>query len=140
MITPTESLAEVSPNTEVENPRLDQRKRRMELYFYGLLLLAVLLEGTADILFRKWGLDRQKGTAHWLMFAFSMAVYMSGAACWGLSLQFKDVSRAIVGFAVLNVVIVAIAGLVVFGEQLSFINRLGIVLGTASLIMVEWRG
>jgi drug/metabolite transporter (DMT)-like permease len=139
MISPPDSLAEAAPVPAVETPTVDKRKRRMELYFYGFLLLAVLLEGTADLMFRKWGLDRQKGSAHWLMFAFSMAVYMSGAACWGLSLQFKDVSRAIVGFAVLNVVIVAFAGLVVFGEQLSFVNRLGIVMGMASLIMVEWR-
>lgn len=110
----------------------------MLFYFYVLLLLAVVLEGSSDLLFRQWGLERQKGAGQWGFFLFALAIYMMGATCWGLSLQFREVSRAIVAFAVLNTLMVAVAGVFFFGEKLTIINRIGILLGGISLIMVEW--
>jgi multidrug transporter EmrE-like cation transporter len=109
----------------------------MLVFFYAFLLLAVLLEGTADLLLRKWGLERGAGGGRWAFFALSLTVYMGGAVCWGLSLQYREVSRAIVGFAVLNVLAVAAAGVLLYGEELSLVNRLGILLGFCSLVLVE---
>jgi drug/metabolite transporter (DMT)-like permease len=106
--------------------------------FHALLLLAVVLEGTADLLFRKWGIARQNGAAPWLFFILSLGIYTAGATCWGLSLQYQAVSRAIVGFLVLNVLMVVFAGVWLYGEHLSTTNRVGIVLGVCSLILVEW--
>src|SRR3954447_9153173 len=107
--------------------------------FYGFLGLAVLLEATADLLFRKWGIERQAGAGSWSFFALSLCIYMAGAVCWGLSLQFEAVLRGIIAFAVLNVVMVAVAGVWLYEEHLSTINRIGILLGAGSLILVEWR-
>ena len=106
--------------------------------FYLFLAVAVLFEGTADLLFRKWGIARQAGTGSWMFFAFSLAVYVIGSVSWGLSLQYQAVSRGIIAFAVLNVLMVAAAGVWLFGEHLSTVNRIGIVLGTLSLVLVEW--
>jgi multidrug transporter EmrE-like cation transporter len=110
----------------------------MLIMFYILIVLGVLLEGSADLLFRKWGLERQQGLGSWVFFTAALLIYMSGALCWGLSLQFRAVSRAIVAFAVLNVVMVAVAGVLLFNEHLSWVNRLGIALAVLSLILVEW--
>jgi uncharacterized membrane protein len=106
--------------------------------FYSLLAIAVLFEGTADLLFRKWGIDRQAGRGSWMFFAISLGIYVIGSVSWGLSLQFQEVSRGIVAFAVLNVLMVAAAGVWLFGEHLSTVNRIGILLGTLSLVLVEW--
>jgi multidrug transporter EmrE-like cation transporter len=105
--------------------------------FYAFLVLAVVLEGSADLLLRKWGLDRAAGGGRWVFFALSLAVYMGGAVCWGLSLQYREVSRGIVAFAVLNVLAVAVAGVFLYGEELSPVNRVGIALGLCSLVLVE---
>jgi multidrug transporter EmrE-like cation transporter len=109
----------------------------MLIPFYAFLLLAVVLEGAADLLLRKWGLERATGGGRWAFFALSLAVYMGGAVCWGLSLQYREVSRGIVAFAVLNVLAVAVAGVILYGEQLSLVNRAGIALGLCSLVLVE---
>lgn len=107
--------------------------------FWGLLICAVVLEGTADLLFRKWGIARHAGAGSWMFFLMSLGIYMSGAVLWGLSLQFQAVSRGIIAFMVLNVLIVAVAGALLFGERLSVINGVGIVLGACSLVLVEWQ-
>jgi multidrug transporter EmrE-like cation transporter len=69
----------------------------------------------------------------------TLALYMVGSICWGLSLQFQGVSRGIIAFAVLNVLMVAVAGIWLFGEHLSTINRIGVLLGVFSLVLVEWQ-
>lgn len=58
-----------------------------------------------------------------------------GAICWGLSLQFLEVLRAIIAFFVLNTLMVV----VIFGEKLTIINRSGILVGGIALTMVECR-
>lgn len=109
----------------------------MLIPFYAFLVLAVVLEGAADLMLRQWGLERAAGGGRWGLFAVSLAIYMGGAVCWGLSLQYREVSRGIVAFAVLNVLAVAVAGVLLFGEELSLVNRVGIVLGLCSLVLVE---
>ena len=61
-----------------------------------------------------------------------------GSIVLGPFTSIPTVSRAIVAFAVLNVVMVAVAGVLLFGEHLSWVNRLGIVLAVLSLVLVEW--
>ena len=111
----------------------------MRMWFYAYLAGAVLLEGTADLLFRRWGIAREMGGGTWIVFLLSLCIYTAGAVCWGLSLQFRAVSRGIVAFAVLNVLMVAVAGVWLYGEHLSTTNRIGILLGVCSLVLVEWR-
>ena len=106
--------------------------------FYSFLAFAVLLEGTADLLFRKWGLQRQRGGGTWVFFVLTFALYATGSLCWGLSLQYQAVSRAIIAFAVLNVLMVAVAGVWLYGEHLSTVNRIGLLLGTCSLVLIQW--
>jgi multidrug transporter EmrE-like cation transporter len=99
---------------------------------YALLLIAVLLEVTGDLLFRKWGIDNR-----WPVFVLAIVVYNIGAVAWGYSLQFMQVSTGIIVLGVLNVVLVVIGGVVFFREQLSTLQVIGVVLGLASLILLS---
>jgi multidrug transporter EmrE-like cation transporter len=104
----------------------------MAVKFYALLMFAVILESGADVLFRKCGLATNTP-----LFLAALAVYVVGGACWGLSLQYREVSRGIIVFAMLNVMVVTVAGVLLFDEQLSFTNKLGILCGLGSLILIE---
>lgn len=104
----------------------------MTTKFYGLLLFAVVLEGTADVLFRRWGLSGGASS-----FMFALAVYVVGGTCWGLSLQFREVSRGIIVFAMLNVIVVTVAGVLLFDEKLTFANKLGVLAGLGCIILIE---
>lgn len=104
----------------------------MAVKFYALLLCAVVLESSADVVFRKCGL-----TGNTPLFLGALAVYVIGGACWGMSLQYREVSRGIIVFAMLNIIVVTVAGVLLFDEQLSFTNKLGILAGLASLVLIE---
>lgn len=101
------------------------------LWLYMLLGAAVLLEVTGDLLFRKWGIENR-----WPVFAASLVVYNLGAVAWGFSLRHIQVSTGIVLIGVLNVVLVALGGVVLFQERLSTGQIFGIVLGIGSLVLL----
>ena len=100
---------------------------------YGLLLAAVAFEVTGDLMFRKWGIERQ-----WPQFVLSLIIYNLGTIAWGVSLLFMEVSTGIVILGVLNVVLVFAGGVVFFHEHVSVMQAVGMLLGVASLILLSW--
>lgn len=101
---------------------------------FGLLLItcAVLLEAAADIFFKKWA------SAHGpSLFAVGLVLYTLGTLLWAYSLRFDTLSRSIVVFAVLNLIVVVLAGVYVFGEHLEPVHVLGILLGIASIVLLH---
>ncbi|MBM3271694.1 hypothetical protein FJY94_00180 [Candidatus Kaiserbacteria bacterium] len=101
---------------------------------FGLLLIAcaVFLEAAADIFFKKWTLAH--GTP---LFAVGLLLYTLGTLLWAYSLRFDTLSRSIVIFTVLNLIVVVLAGVYVFGEHLEPIHILGILLGIASIVLLH---
>jgi multidrug transporter EmrE-like cation transporter len=99
---------------------------------YSLLLAAVLGEVTGDLLFRKWGIEKK-----WTVFVAAIVIYNIATLMWGFSLQYIQVSTGIIILGVLNVVLVVIGGLVFFGEKLSTVQIVGVVLGIASLTLLS---
>ncbi len=99
---------------------------------YVLLVAAVIFEAAGDLLFRRWGLEQR-----WPVFVASLLIYNVAAVIWGLSLRDLQVSTAIVYVGVLNVVLVAIGGVLFFREQLSASQLVGIGLGIGSLILLS---
>lgn len=97
-----------------------------------LIGLAVLIEAFGDILFKEWSLHDSK----WL-FVAAFVVYALGSIPWALSLKYGLLSRSIVIFTVLNVLIVAVAGLLLFKEQLSIANFVGIFLSVLGIVLIE---
>jgi multidrug transporter EmrE-like cation transporter len=104
----------------------------MAAKFYTLLVCAVVLECSADVLFRKSGLSGNTP-----LYLGALVIYVIGGACWGMSLQYREVSRGILVFAMLNIIIVTVAGVLLFDEQLTSTNKLGILAGLGSLVLIE---
>ncbi|MEK6963828.1 MAG: SMR family transporter [Nanoarchaeota archaeon] len=104
-----------------------------KVVFLGLILLAVLLEVIADVLFKKWALDNKS-----LLLGLGLFLYLIGTMFWAFSLKHEYLSKAISIFTVLNLVAVALIGVLVFKEDLSSVNKLGIALGVLSVVLIEW--
>jgi len=100
--------------------------------FFGLLLLAVILEVIADILFKKWSMGN-KG----ILFILGLAIYLIGTIFWAVSLKYDYLSKAVSIFTVLNLIMVVAVGLLVFKEDISLTNKIGIALGIISVILIE---
>ena len=103
--------------------------------YVGLLLitLAVLFEVSADILFKKWSIDNRQ-----LLLGIGIFLYFIATIFWAYSLRFELLSKAITVFTVLNFILVLLAGVLIFNEQISDINKLGIALGFASIILLQF--
>ena len=104
----------------------------MKVTFLIIILVATLFEVAADILFKKWSLDGRE----WLLWV-GIGLYTIGTIGWAYSLKFEQLSKAIVVFTLLNLVLVTLAGVIIFNENLSPINKIGILLGIASIILLE---
>ena|SRR3989344_310343 len=100
--------------------------------FLGLLLLAVVLEAVADISF-KFSYLQNKPIYLWL----GMVLYTLGTIGWAFSLKYEYLSKAISIFTVLNLIVVILVGVIVFKEDISLINKIGIGLGVLSVILIQ---
>lgn len=104
----------------------------LKFAFFGLLALAVALEVVGDIFFKKWSLDNKN-----ILLILGLIIYFIGTIFWAISLKYEFLSKAISVFTVLNLILVVLAGVIMFKEDLSIINRIGIALGILSVILIE---
>jgi multidrug transporter EmrE-like cation transporter len=102
------------------------------VHLYALLGMAVALEVAGDLLFRKWGIEQR-----WPLFVVSLVIYNLAAVAWAYSLRMTQVSSAIVMLGLLNVILVVIGGVILFKERLSTPQIFGLVLGVASLFLLN---
>lgn len=93
---------------------------------------AVLLEAAADILFKKWGLESRN---HYLL--IGLIIYFIGTLFWAYSMKYEYLSKAIPVFTICNLVIITFAGTYFFKDVIAPINIVGIVLGIASVVLIE---
>ena len=100
--------------------------------FMILIVLAVALEVVADVLFKKWSLNHRQ-----VLFGVGLSIYFLGTIFWAYSLKYNYLSKAISVFTILNLVILVLVGVLVFKENLSLINKVGIALGIISIILIE---
>lgn len=104
-----------------------------KVYFMLLLTVAVIFETVADFLFKKWSIDNRN-----LILISGFLIYMIGTLFWAYSLKFGDISKAIVVFTLVNAIAIIIIGLVYFNEKISLINKIGIIGGLISIILLMW--
>lgn len=100
--------------------------------FYVLILMAVAFEVLADILFKKWSLLNN----HFLL-GVGILIYLFSTVAWAFSLKYDFLTRAISLFTVINMIVVVLVGVVIFKENLSLVNKIGIALGIISIIFME---
>ena len=103
-----------------------------KLIFFALVILAVALEVIGDIFFKKWSIEHKN-----ILVYVGLGIYFIGTIFWAISLKYEFISKAISVFAVLNLVIVALVGVLIFKEDISLINKIGIGLGAVSVFLVE---
>lgn len=104
----------------------------MRAWFLILVVAAAALEGAADVAFKQWA-NTDRAWLLWLGFG----LYCAGAPFWAWSLRHEGLANAIVVFACLNVVFVATAGMLLFGEALGWRQWTGVVLALAAIGLVE---
>jgi multidrug transporter EmrE-like cation transporter len=97
-----------------------------------LIMTAVTLEVIGDIYIKKWSLERQT-----VLLIIGVLVYIIGSAFWIMCLKYEDLSRAGTIFLVINLIALVLAGSIIFNEELSVTNKIGIVLGIASVFLLE---
>ncbi|MBI5913117.1 EamA family transporter [Candidatus Azambacteria bacterium] len=100
--------------------------------FLLLITLAVALEVFSDVLFKKWAIENRS-----YLLVLGLVIYMIGTTFWAYSLRYGHLSKAISIFAVLNLIILVLVGVLFFKEDLSVINKVGIALGVISVILIE---
>ena len=100
--------------------------------FLILIALAVGLEVFADIFFKKWSMGSKN-----IILYLGLLFYFIGTIFWAISLKYEYLSRAVSIFTIINLIAVALVGLVYFKEDLSLINKSGILLGIISIALIE---
>ena len=104
----------------------------LRLSFFGLIILAVVLEVIGDTLFKKWSIDNRN-----ILLYVGLLIYFLGSVFWAASLKYEYLSKAVSIFTVLNLIVVVLVGALYFREDLSLVNKIGIGLGILSVILIE---
>lgn len=103
-----------------------------KIIFFALTIVAVLLEVAGDIYFKKWSLENKNALLY-----LGLLIYFIGTIFWAVSLKYEHLSKAISVFTVLNLIMVVLVGVLYFQENLSLPNKIGIVLGIISVLLIE---
>ena len=100
--------------------------------FLFLLILAVAIEVVADVFFKKWSIEGKN-----ILFLLGMIIYVIATCFWAISLKYGYLSKAVSIFTVLNLIAVVLVGVIMFKEDLSLLNKIGIGLGIISVLLIE---
>lgn len=93
--------------------------------FTILIIFGSVLEAMGDVLFRK--------QLYWI----GGPLYVAGSILWAVSLRYGTLSKGIVLFMLLNVVIAVLAGVCLLGERLTVMQCLGIALGLVAVALLN---
>jgi len=102
-------------------------------YLFLLLIAAgVILEVIGDIFIKKWAIESRS-----ILLLIGVSIYLIGSAFWIVSLKYGFLSKAISVFTILNLVLIVLAGVFMFKEDLSLINKIGIGFGIIGILLIE---
>ncbi len=97
-----------------------------------LIIIGASIEVFADIFFKIYN---DKGGYHFIL--LGIFLYLIGTMCWVISLRYETFTKSGIIFLLLNIILLSLTGLFFFKDDLSIINKIGIILGIASIIMVK---
>jgi multidrug transporter EmrE-like cation transporter len=95
-------------------------------------MFAVSFEIVADIMFKKWATENKN-----LLMVGGLFIYLAGTVIWAYSMRYNLFSKAVSIFSILNFIAAILVGVILFKEDLSLINKIGIALGLASIVLIE---
>ncbi len=104
----------------------------MKYAFIVLLILGVSIEVIGDIFLKKWSMENKS-----IFGTIGIVLYIASTIAWAYSLKFGFLSKGVAIFTILNLVLVVIAGVFMFNEHLTLLNKIGIGLGIVSIILIE---
>ncbi|MDP1834095.1 MAG: SMR family transporter [Candidatus Moranbacteria bacterium] len=103
-----------------------------KILFWVFVLFGAGFEIVGDVFFKKWTVENKP-----LLMWAGFIIYSIGTLFWAFSLKYETLSKAISIFTILNLVIVALIGIIFFKENISVISKIGIVLGIISIVLIE---
>lgn len=103
-----------------------------KIIFFSLILLGATFEVIGDIYFKKWSIAGKN-----LLFYVGIIAYSVGTIFWAFSLKYELLSKAVPVFMICNILIVILVGVFFFKEELSLVNKIGVMLGLASIFFLE---
>ncbi len=103
-----------------------------KILFWVFVLFGAGFEIVGDVFFKKWTVENRP-----LLMWGGFIIYSIGTLFWAFSLKYEMLSKAISIFTILNLIIVALVGIIFFKENISVISKIGIVLGVISIVLIE---
>lgn len=100
--------------------------------FLILVIVAVAFEVVADIMFKKWATENKN-----LLIIGGLLIYLVGTVVWAFSMRYNLFSKAVSIFSILNFIAAILIGVLLFKDDLSSINKVGIILGLISIVLIE---
>ncbi len=97
-----------------------------------MILLATALEVVGDTLFKKWSIENNN-----ILLITGLFIYFIGTIFWAISLKYEFLSKSISIFSILNLIVIVLIGVIIFKEDLTFLNKVGIGLGIISILFIE---
>lgn len=104
----------------------------IKILFLILIIIATIFEVIGDIFFKKWALENNR-----YLLLIGLVIYFIGTIIWAISLKFEFLSKAISIFTILNLILVVLVGILIFKEDISLVNKISILLGIISVILIE---
>lgn len=96
------------------------------------MVLAVVFEVIADIFLKKWSIESKN-----ILLGIGLFLYFIGTVFWAITLKYENLAKAVSIFTILNFILVVLVGMIIFKEDMSLINKIGIGLGIVSVILIE---
>jgi multidrug transporter EmrE-like cation transporter len=100
--------------------------------FLVLVSIAAIFEAAGDIVLKKWSQESRNE-----IFMVWLLLYIIGIVIWGISLKYEFLSKAISVMTIINLIIVVLVWVLYFQDDLSIVNKVGIILGIISVILIE---
>ena len=66
-------------------------------------------------------------------------MYALATLAWAFSLKYQTLSKAIMVFSVITIIVVVLVGVIFYKEELTLLSILGIALGIVSIVLLEWK-
>jgi hypothetical protein len=102
------------------------------LLFWVFIVLGTFLESVGDISFR-YATTAGNELYRWAGYL----VYIAGSAAWAISLKYHELTKGLVVFIAVNVLMVAIASKYIFLENLTATQLTGVFLVILGIFFVE---
>jgi multidrug transporter EmrE-like cation transporter len=102
------------------------------ILFWIFIVLGTFLESVGDVAFRYATIHHKEFYRY-----TGYIIYILGSASWAISLKYHELTKGLIVFIALNVLMVAVASRYMFAEHLNANQMIGILFVLAGIFFVE---